>query len=268
MKKVVIIALLLCASTTYASISRRPFSGSTAFTSGTLSGYWTFDSLESDKGGIVAVNGGTSTRIQDMFSNAQDFAGSATTDSISIPNGTLFDASTMKTICFWFKVNSTPPVGGDFILDDSNTNSGATNFVRLGLSNAMVLNYRIVGSATTFVANDSAALSLNRWYHWCGTHNGNGSTLIQYVDGVATGAGTSVTEAIGDNTINLFIGRLSTSHGGTGFEPDITIDDLVVMNRQLSSSDILDLASTKPDFTTFGIGNGRVVIGNGQVKVR
>ncbi len=99
------------------------------------------------------------------------------------------------------------------------------------------------GASLQFAPTPSGALSLNTWYHLCVTHNGNGGTMFFYVNGVATDAGVAVTQAIGSNSQDLYFGRLNPSHGATGLEPDMVIDDLAIFDRQLSAAEVYEIAN-------------------------
>lgn len=210
-----------------------------------LFAYWKFDpSIVNDMvSGIGLGSGSGSTSISGgKFGYGRDFDGADGNSYVNTPNGSPFTAGNMKTICFWLKLNTLPGIT-DFILDNSNTSSGATNFIRMSVDSSGVVSYQVTGGSAGYSATPSSALSTGTWYHVAATHNGNGSNVILYINGVATGAGATIGEAIGDNSEELYIGRLNPAHGTTGREPDMTIDDLAIFDRALTADEIDEIAN-------------------------
>lgn len=188
------------------------------------------------------ISGGASTSIAGgKFGFGRDYDGSGGTSETHIPYSATFAPNARKTIAFWLLVNSMP-AGSDFVMDDCNTNSGATNFIRMTLTSGGSLSITMNGPTTQFAPTAKTGITTATWYHVAVTHGGNGGTMIFYVDGVATDAGVSITEAIGTNSMDLYIGRLQPAHGSTGLEPDMTIDDFAIFDRQLSGAEIATLA--------------------------
>lgn len=216
------------------------------FSDANLKAYWQFNNgdLVSEVGSITATAGsGSTSDANGKFGYGRDHSGADENSNTVIPYSTVVHPDNMKTIAFWIKLNSLP-AGTDFILDNSNTNSGASNFIRMAVSSAGVISYSLVNSASgVFSPQNTSALSTGTWYHIATTFNGSGSNVIMYLNGTATGAGTATSGTFSTNSIDLFIGRLSTSHGGTGVEPDMIIDDFAIFDRALSAAEIDELAN-------------------------
>jgi hypothetical protein len=212
-----------------------------------IKAYWRFlqDNLTDLIGSVVQSSGSLSTSVSGgKFGYGRNYSGVNANSYTKIPYSLQFSAQNMKTVSFWLKLNAIP-ASTKFILDNSNTSSGATHFIRLQLSSAGALSWSITGTAT-FIPQSSANLSAGVWYHVCTTQNGNGSNIIFYIDGVATGSGAAITSAIGSNGIGLYLGRLSFEHGYTGYEPNMVVDDFAVFNRVLTPSEIAMLAKGTP----------------------
>jgi concanavalin A-like lectin/glucanase superfamily protein len=218
------------------------------FSDPNLKAYWRFNSgnLTDSIGSVVMSSGTGSTSIAGgKFGFGRDYDGVDFNSNTYIPYSSTFAPNNRKTISFWLMINSLP-ITTDYIMDDSNTNSGASNFIRMSLNSSGIIGFTIVGSTTAFSPQNTSALSTATWYHLAVTHNGNGSNIIMYLNGIATGAGTAITEAIGTNSKDLYFGRLQPAHGGTGFEPDMTIDDLAIFDRVLTASEVNSLANGFP----------------------
>ncbi len=106
-----------------------------------LKAYWRFLSgdLTDSIGSVVQGSGSGSTSISGgKFGYGRDYDGASGNSETHIPYSATFAPGNRKTIAFWIKIMSTPG-GLKIILDDCNTNSGATNFIRWGLSAGLVV---------------------------------------------------------------------------------------------------------------------------------
>ena len=152
---------------------------------------------------------------------------------VNIPFGKNFTPNAM-TISSWFNISSFSSVNPRIIAND-HTDSDGKGF-QLMINNGGTNGFFDVGcSGGTGTASWTHTISLNTWYHYVGTYNGN--SVVAYINGASVGSGSTSGQLIAA-TNNFSIGY-NPSYGGdyvTG-----TINNIRLYNRALSQNEILIL---------------------------
>lgn len=212
-----------------------------------LLGWWRFDNVSSigendsiafdwsgNKNNATIING-TNITSSGKFRNGVEFDSrgwvNTSTSSILAPTRNL-------TISVWFYTKS---IGQSYQKMLSKTDSGG---YQLGLNENSVcpvntycfLVYNTSGYSYASVL--SSTLSSNKWY--LGTATYDGDTMRLYLNGTEVANNTAVAGLISYNTNYLCIGReaAGSSCGQDPYGFNGTLDDIMIFNRSLSSTEV------------------------------
>ncbi len=170
---------------------------------------------------------GTQVFTNGLYGMAYNFSKS----SISVPYSQSFNFSNSNfTVCGWFSLNAS--MIGDGSADDilQQDTGGSRNWAIIILDTTGRISFYNWNSTGSYqIATGVKVYSAGGWNHICGRNN---YTRIQvFEDGLPVGADKAFNDYTNDKGIAFQIGREFIG----------TIDDVMVFNRDLSDSEILDL---------------------------
>ena len=207
-----------------------------------LIGYWRMDAADifgttiadiSNNGNIGNLSSLSGANLsQGRVGTSLKFDGSS---SVVLVSNTTPLSSLPLSYCAWINLSASPPSGQTYIagiIAKNNTNPGPT--LRIGIASSGTALYPNFAGSSTYITN-SASISLNKWYHFCGTlTSASGGTGILYQNGVNIASGGSL--GTGVSTYALRIGSDASGRFLNGY-----IDEARVYNRALSPSEVMEI---------------------------
>ena len=185
---------------------------------GESSGSTAVDETGTQNGAYTNVDYGYASANANDSDTGVDLDGSG--DYVRIPHDSAF-APSQGTIQLWFNADST---GGDNTLV-SKVGSGEELSIRI--TDGTI--YAKLGDEVSGVS-----ISSNEWHHLSFSWGPSGFEL--YIDGALVGSDSS-DKSLSGNSADFYLGR----DGGGGKEFDGTIDEFVIFDSQLSSTEVSDL---------------------------
>lgn len=229
------------------------FGSSSLAADANLVGYWKLEDLTATTGGATLTNNNSVTFATGKFNNAADFTGNGGgAKGLTTASGFGINLRTSAaTMMCWIKPTTIP--GGPsnpFRIFDWRSTTGTPHY--------MILDHSTNGSSNPGFYFDSAGgfthyptiLTANQWYHIAMTQPTNtGGTVRLYIDGVEVATNTKGTAGAGDS--------FSIGNGPTlvdGFAG--LIDEVVIFSRELSATEISQMASSAgiTHASTVGVG--------------
>ncbi len=192
-------------------------------------GYWKFDGSGADasgSGNTASLQGGAT------FGGGHSGSGLVMNGSnqfATVPDASSLDVSQAITISAWIKPQSR---GTQYVVKKAG--HSATDGFELSLSNkgTVFVRFNETSSGNSFRVDSSARYPTNgTWMHVVATYDG--STIRLYINGQEQGS-KAAKFSIATNNLPLSIGA-----GADGYRPfSGTIDDVLIANRALSTSEI------------------------------
>ena len=211
--------------------------GTALLTAGTASaglvGHWTFDS---DFTSTTATNNGTASGATIDNTNSQIGGGSAlfrgnNTDEVNMGDIDLTGGG--YAITAWVNSNGAAP-GNDYV-------AGKEDSFHLGVRTSphrLWGSVRTDGGGFTATGNNGDSVSTSGWVHLAIVYDG--SNLIRYINGVATGTDVAnsgnIVSGGGSNDFDFKVGNDSQAADRTW---DGNIDDVALFDEALSASEVL-----------------------------
>lgn len=149
-------------------------------------------------------------------------------DYVNIPNNASWNNLSSMTYSLWIKPNSTTGTTGIMNARDGGTNGG---FDLDNLNGTLRFATRISGGGSLL----ASGLVTGAWQHIVATYNNATKEMRLYKDGVLIGSGIASTSS-GNTAQPLKIGNLT----------NMSVDDVRVYNRALSSADVSTLYNFAP----------------------
>ncbi len=175
-------------------------------------------------------NNGTCTNcptlVDGITGKAYSFDG--VNDEMIIPDSASLDILDNVTISTWVKVGSFSDSG--FITK----RSGADNTYILGNLATGTL-FLFIDTTSGDAYAESSVLQANTWYHVVGTYNG--SLISLYINGVLNDT-TAQTGSMLNVATDLYLGAQPDHAGGY---VNATIDDVILMNKSVTATDVKEL---------------------------
>ncbi|MBI4174141.1 MAG: hypothetical protein HY517_00725, partial [Candidatus Aenigmarchaeota archaeon] len=212
-----------------------------------LVGYWRFEGPDlndsSGQGNYGNMTGANATAVQGRFGRALDFDGKD--DFVVIGNQSAYHTMSTVTVAAWIKTNATSTNRGIVAKMFSGTSSFALRMDNdiAGLAEFSTGNGTDIHSTSTTLVND------NKWHLLAGTYNGTHQRL--YVDGALEDTDARY-GLIGQSDELLCIGVFctATGTGGSAYAYNGSIDEVMIFNRSLTASEILQLNNSRVIYST------------------
>lgn len=195
-----------------------------------LKAYWRFEGSSTDE--TVNNNDGTDTSItysvaNGKFNQGAGFNGSSS--RIALGNPASLQITNNITVSAWVKLTNNNEM---YVLDK--TNVGGTGGYRLAQKSGKVAFLVYDGTTYTELLGNTT-LPTGQWIHIAGTYD-NANVKV-YLNGVSDATPSAKVGGLANTTVNAFIGTrsaLDTFLNGS-------IDDLIIFDRSLTNSEILEL---------------------------
>ncbi len=204
------------------------------------------------------TNNGTATFVAGKVNNAVNLL-SASSQYLSITDASQsgLDINSDFSIFCWFLTNTASAY--QFIV--SKNDFGTTNILSysFGTDNANHLRLTISSNGTVDIEKFSTGtLNTATWYYVGVTYNKTAGTCAFYINGSASGTGSSLPTSINNNNVDVMIGAIK-NNGTPAYFVNGKIDELGIWSKTLSTTEVTDL---------YNGGNGQTMITSVTAKQR